>query len=73
MKKYVTLSIDEELNERWNKVAKKLKLSKSGMLQEFVEQILPILEEEKPNKMMAKAMKEMGKQIELTGSLFDDR
>lgn len=73
MKKAVTISIDAEVNERWTKIAKKLELSKSGMVEEFILQILPILEEKTPNKMIASAMKEMAKSIEMTGSLFDDK
>lgn len=71
--KRVTISVDNDINDRWTKVAKRLELTKSGMVQEFLEQVLPILEEKEPNKMMAKAMKEMGQTIELTGSLFDGK
>lgn len=72
MKKAVTISIDAEVNERWTNIAKKLELSKSGMVEEFIVQVLPILEEKTPNKMVASAMKEMAKSMEMTGSLFDD-
>jgi len=71
MKKKVLISIDEEVNERWNKVCKRLELSKSGMVEEFVLQMLPILEQQTPNNMIASAMKEMAKQIDLSASLFD--
>jgi len=73
MQKRVTISIDEEVNERWTKVAKKLELSKSGMVEDFVLQILPILEQKEPSKMMQQAFKQMGEQIELTGSLFNEK
>lgn len=72
MQKRVTISIDKEVNERWTKVAKRLDLSKSGMVEEFIEQMLPILEAETPNKMMAKAMQKMAVQIDTTATLFDD-
>jgi len=71
MQKRVTISIDENVNKRWTEVAKRLDMSKSGMVEEFILQILPILEEQTPNKMMAKAMKEMAKHIDLTSNLFD--
>lgn len=66
------MSIDAELNERWNKVAKKHKMTKSGMVEEYLETILPILEQETPNKMMAKAMKRMAQEIDTTGDLFEN-
>ncbi len=72
MKKNVTVSISNDLNDRWTKVAKKHDLSKSGMVEEYLQQIISILEAETPNKMMAKAMKEMGKQIDLSATLFDN-
>ena len=67
----VGISIDETLNDRWGKVAKKLKMTKSSMIDEYLEEILPILEAETPNRMMAKAMKKMSKDIDLTGDLFE--
>jgi len=70
MQKRVMISIDEEVNERWNKVCKRLKLSKSGMVQDFIIQILPILDTETPNIMLKNAMKEMAKSIDLTADLF---
>jgi hypothetical protein len=70
--KRVTISIDSQINDRWTHVSKRHKITKSGMVEEYLEQILPILEAETPNKMVAKAMKEMGKSINLTATLFDD-
>jgi metal-responsive CopG/Arc/MetJ family transcriptional regulator len=70
--KRIGMSIDAELNERWNKVAKKHKMTKSGMVEEYLETILPILEQETPNKMMAKAMKRMAQEIDTTGDLFEN-
>ena len=67
----VGISIDETLNDRWGKVAKKFKMTKSSMIDEYLEEILPILEAETPNRMMAKAMKKMSKDIDLTGDLFE--
>lgn len=70
MQKRVTISIDDQLNERWGKTARRLKLSKSGMMEEYLNQILPILETESPNMMIQKAMKEMAKSIDTTADLF---
>jgi hypothetical protein len=69
--KRVNITINEQLNERWNKAAKKHDISKSGMVTEFLLEVLPILEESTPNKMMAKAMKQMSEQIDTTATLFD--
>ena len=71
MRKVISISIPEELNERWNAVAKKLKVTKSSMIDEYLEQILPILEQKNENKMLRMAMKEMAKSIDATANLFD--
>lgn len=71
MQKRVTISIDENLNELWTKLAKKHDLSKSGMIEEFLGEVLPILNESTPNKMMATVMKKMAQQIDNTATLFD--
>jgi hypothetical protein len=71
IKKRINISIDPELDERWIRVAKKLKLSKSGMVQEFLEEVLPILEQEKPNLILKSALKKTAEQIDLTATLFD--
>lgn len=71
MQKRVSITIDENINKRWNAVAKKHNMTKSGMVEEYLEMMLPILEAQTPNKMMAKAMKEMATGIDLTASLFD--
>lgn len=72
MQKRVTISIDESLNDRWGKVAKKHKITKSVLVQDFLEEILPILEAETANKMVARSMRKMAESIDLSSSLFDD-
>ena len=72
MKKRVTISIDEELNEKWNEISKKHGISKSGMVEDFIIQILPVLEVEAPIKMISNAMKKLAEGIDETASLFDD-
>ncbi len=71
MQKNVTISIDEDINELWTKLAKKHDISKSRMIEDFLKGVLPILNESTPNKMMAKAMKQMAKEIDTTATLFD--
>ena len=69
--KRITISIDPELNDRWAKVAKKLKMSKSGMVEDFLREVIPILEQEQPKDIMKMAFKKTAEQIDLTASLFD--
>jgi len=68
----VSINLDKETNERWNRVSKKLKMSKSGMVQDFLDQVLPILEKEKPTDVLSSAFKELGNVMNETGSLFDE-
>ncbi len=72
MKKHVTFTIDEDISQRLSIVSKKLKQSKSSIVEELIEQILPILEAKTPNKMMAEAMKQMAATIDTSATLFED-
>ena len=67
----VTLSIDRDLNDRWTKVTKKLNMTKSGMVSEYLEKVIPILEKEKPNDILGAAFKELGNSMNETASLFE--
>ncbi len=71
MKKPTTFTIEEDVNKRLSVVSKKLKQSKSSIVEELIEHILPILEAQTPNKMMAEAMKQMAEQIDTTATLFE--
>ena len=70
-KRQVLIRIDEDLNNRWNKVAKKLNMTKSGMVEDFLNEVIPILEQEQPKDIMKMALKKTGEQINLTASLFE--
>ncbi|MCI0501862.1 MAG: hypothetical protein L0Y61_09005 [Epsilonproteobacteria bacterium] len=76
MQKVVSISIDEDLNKRWGRVAQKLSMTKSGIVEDFLVQILPILEQKSLNGMVISAMQEFEKAKDLidesTKSLFDD-
>lgn len=72
MRKNTTFTIEESVSKRLSVVSKKMKQSKSSIVEELILEILPILEAETPNKMMSKAMKKMSEQIDLTATLFDD-
>lgn len=43
-KRNVTLSIDRELDEKWTEASKKIGWSKTSMVETFIKEILPILE-----------------------------
>jgi len=64
------ISIDEELNDRWAKVAKKMKMSKSGMIEELLLEIVPVLEHEDPKDIIKYALQATSEQISNTASLF---
>ena len=72
-KKQVLIRIDEDLNTRWGKLCDRLQISKTGMVEEILEQILPILEKEKPTDMIGSALRQVGMAIQETGSLFDEK
>ena len=68
--KRIGLSVESELNERWTAVAKKLKLTKSGMVEDFLREVVPILEQEAPADVMRMALKKTAERIDETASLF---
>jgi len=70
-RKRINLTIPEELNEQWAEVAKKHGLTKSGMVEEWLSNILPILEQEQPKKVLQHAMKALAREIDNTASLLE--
>ncbi len=72
-KKQVLIRIDEDLNDRWNIVSKKIKMSKTAMIESFLESSLPMLEHDNPTDMVSDLFKEMGKTVEDVGSLFHEK
>lgn len=75
MQKIVSMSIDENLNRRWGQVAKKIGMTKSGIVEDFLRQILPILEQKTPEDMVTSALHEfesLKNVVEDTKSLFDE-
>jgi len=67
MKVRISLTIDEDVNKRWDKVAKRLKMSKSGMVEDFLRDVLPILEKESPVDMVGSALKKLGEGLSEVG------
>lgn len=70
MHKRVNISIDEELNERWNKVVEKHGLVKSLMVRNFLLEVLPIWEAKEPHVHIQKIVEEMMEENK-TKSLFE--
>ena len=71
MKKTASFSMDANVVNRLDKVSKRLKQTKSSIVEEMLLNLLPVLEQTTPNKMVAMAMKEMAKGIDTTADLFD--
>lgn len=70
--KRVMISIDEQLNERWNDVAKMHGITKSSMIEEFLINVLPVLANKTPSRIMASALSELSRGLNETASLFED-
>ena len=63
----INLTIDPEVNERWGRLAKKYGWTKSGMVEDWLRTVLPIMEKEDPREIIRgyKGMvDEVGKEIE---------
>ncbi len=72
MRKRITINVDDQLNERWEKVAKRIGMSKSAMLDDMLEAVLPILEAD-ADSMVSRAMKELGKTMIELGENCDGK
>ena len=70
-KKGIMISVDEELNDRWTKVSKKWKESKSSMVEDFLLRIIPVMEKEEPKDMISEVMKMAGQGMQEMGDLLD--
>ena len=58
----ITISIDKELNQRWTEASKKVGWSKASMIDTFVREILPILENSEDARLMVSLiLKKSGK------------
>jgi predicted transcriptional regulator len=68
--KRVTISIDPDINDRWAKVAKQLRMTKSGLVEEILRDIIPILEKDKPKDILAHTLEVVGQGLMDVGSLF---
>ena len=73
LKKRVNMVINSDLNDRWTAVAKKIKMSKTAMLESMLESSLPMLELEKPTDVVSAMFGEMSKVTKDVGNLFDEK
>ena len=69
-RKRINIVIDTDLNDRWNIVAKKIKMSKSSMLASMLENSLPVLEKNNTVDMISQFYADMAKVTKDVGSLF---
>lgn len=72
-KKKVLITIDEGLNDRLDALAKKVRRSKSGIVEDMLLELLPIIEHQNPRDMIAEALKLAGKGLQDVGSLLDEK
>jgi metal-responsive CopG/Arc/MetJ family transcriptional regulator len=71
-KKKVLITIDEDLFDRWDSVAKKIKMSKSGMVQEMLESAIPVFEKD-GKSMFGYVLEKYGEGLLDVGSLFHEQ
>lgn len=70
-KKRLNMTVRRDLIERWSKVAKRFNMSKSAMLEQILEEMLPVLESEEVNTLVkevfaraGRGMTEISKELE---------
>jgi len=67
----LNFSIDEKIAKRFNETTKRLRINKSAVIEEFIENILPILEQSKKETMLQKILQAQAKALNETASLLD--
>lgn len=70
-RKRINVTVDDQLNERWERVAKRIGMTKSAMLDDMLESVLPILEAD-AKSMVAKAMNEIGQTMKELGNYVEE-
>ena len=70
-RKRINVTVDNQLNERWERVAKRIGMTKSAMLDDMLESVLPILEAD-AKSMVAKAMNEIGQTMKELGNYVEE-
>jgi len=57
----ITVTVDKELNEQWNRVAKSYGWTKSRMLDDLLREVLPVLDQNRPEEVLSKGLEKLGK------------
>ena len=70
-RKNITLRIDEDLANQWDRVVEIYGLSKSDMFNNFLAEALPILLETDPSKMLAKGARKVGETLKEVGDIIE--
>jgi len=71
-KKRVNISIDEELDKEWTKIANRLGWRKSAMVEDFLKEALPYLENLDPKSVIPKSLDTIGKRLQEFGNLIEE-
>lgn len=72
-KKRVMIYMDEDLDKRWKLVSKKIKMSKSSMLESMLEGMLPTLEKDNANDMVSSMLNQLGDTFKDAGDLIQNK
>ena len=72
-KKRINLAIDPGLDKRWTETAKRMGWTKSGMLEDFLLEVLPHLDDLEPKRVVSKSLKAMSERLQDLSNLIDDR
>lgn len=72
-KKRVMIYMDEDLDNRWKLVSKKIKMSKSSMLESMLEGMLPTLEKDNANDMVSSMLNQLGDTFKDAGDLIQNK
>jgi len=72
-RKQITMRLRPDMIERWNRVAKKYGWTRTQMVEDFLEQVLPILEEDDPRGLFSATARKIGESMLEMGDLIDGR
>jgi len=71
-RKNITLRVDKDLADQWDKVVELHGFSKSDMLNSFLAEVLPILLETDMQKLMSKSSKKVGEAFTQMGEIIEN-
>lgn len=68
----VSISVSDELKERWDKVSKEYRISKSSMVVDILEKVLPLFEENDTKYILSNALRSIGNDISSLSNLLQE-